>query len=474
MDLRSIRRMVLRFDDTIAAVATPAGEGALAIVRMSGKRALQIADRIFAGRFPLSSAAGFTIHYGRARFPEGDDIDEVLASVFRSPRSFTGEDSVEFSCHGGMLVTHLILDAALSAGARQAEPGEFTRRAFMNGRLDLSQAEAVADLIAARTDRAVRASLDQLAGRLGTRINGLKSELLDLCSALEIDLDFSEEGIDTISPAEVERRLCLVRTHLAEAAGSFTGGRLIREGLTVPIVGRPNAGKSSLFNALLKESRAIVTHIPGTTRDFLEESISVDGILLRLIDTAGLRAPEDLVEAEGISRTMDIVRRGDIILVAEEATSQRGESEILAELPSLGEFQNVVIARTKADLLGERSARSRTGQVFRAGKVIPVIEVSALTGNGILELESALVDVIGADRVASDSKSTITNRRHWEALQAGIKSLDSAIDSFRNGATNEFIAFDVRECVAALSGITGEVTNEEILDHIFSRFCIGK
>ncbi len=315
--------MVPRLDDTIVAIATPAGEGALAIVRLSGKHALEIADRLFTGRVSLSTVAGFTIHHGRARFPGGDEIDEVLASVFRGPRSFTGEDSVEFSCHGGMLVTHLILDGALAAGARRAEPGEFTRRAFLNGRMDLSQAEAVADLIAARTDKAVRASLDQLAGRLGTRIKALKADLLDLCASLEMDLDFSEEGIDIIAPEEVARRLSSVKTQLAEAAATFSGGRLLREGLSVPIVGKPNAGKSSLFNALLKESRAIVTHVPGTTRDFLEESISVSGILLRLIDTAGLRTPGDVVEAEGIRRTMDMVGRGDIILVAEDVTSQK-------------------------------------------------------------------------------------------------------------------------------------------------------
>ena len=462
--------MVPRLDDTIVAIATPAGEGALAIVRLSGKQALEIADRLFAGRVSLSTVPGFTIHHGQARFPGGDEIDEVLASVFRAPRSFTGEDSVEFSCHGGMLVTHLILDGALAAGARQAEPGEFTRRAFLNGRMDLSQAEAVADLIAARTDKAVRASLDQLAGRLGARVKALKADLLDLCASLEIDIDFSEEGIDIIAPEEAARRISAVRIQLAEAAATFSGGRLLREGLSVPIIGKPNTGKSSLFNALLKESRAIVTHVPGTTRDFLEESISVSGILLRLIDTAGLRTPGDLVEAEGISRTMDLVGRGDIILIAEEVTRQRDTRMILADLPPLGQFQRVVVARTKADL----KPGPLPDPVISHEDGVPVVDVSAITGYGIGEIEKALIEVVGIERLGSESTLAVTNRRHWEALQKGIQTLDTALASLRTGSTYEFVAFDVRECTLALSGITGEVTNEEVLNHIFARFCIGK
>jgi len=462
--------MVPRLDDTIVAIATPAGEGALAIVRLSGKQALEIADRLFAGRVSLSTVPGFTIHHGQARFPGGDEIDEVLASVFRAPRSFTGEDSVEFSCHGGMLVTHLILDGALAAGARQAEPGEFTRRAFLNGRMDLSQAEAVADLIAARTDKAVRASLDQLAGRLGARVKALKADLLDLCASLEIDIDFSEEGIDIIAPEEAARRISAVRIQLAEAAATFSGGRLLREGLSVPIIGKPNAGKSSLFNALLKESRAIVTHVPGTTRDFLEESISVSGILLRLIDTAGLRTPGDLVEAEGISRTMDLVGRGDIILIAEEVTRQRDTRMILADLPPLGQFQRVVVARTKADL----KPGPLPDPVISHEDGVPVVDVSAITGYGIGEIEKALIEVVGIERLGSESTLAVTNRRHWEALQKGIQTLDTALASLRTGSTYEFVAFDVRECTLALSGITGEVTNEEVLNHIFARFCVGK
>ena len=459
-----------RLDDTIVAIATPAGEGALAIVRLSGRQAIEIADRVFSATSPLSSARGFTIHFGRAVSPGGENIDEVLASVFRSPRSFTGEDSVEFSCHGGMLVTHLVLDAALAAGARQAEPGEFTRRAFLNGRMDLSQAEAVADLIAARTDMAVRSSLNQLAGRLGSRIKSLRSELLDLCASLEIDLDFSEEGISIIPREDVERRISLVRAQLSEAAKTFSGGRLLREGLSVPIVGRPNAGKSSLFNALLKESRAIVTHVPGTTRDFLEESISVSGILLRLIDTAGLRTPGDLIEAEGISRTMGIIGRADIILVVEEVTSPRGTSEILSGLPPLGQFQKVVVARTKADLLtGPRGEPEYGGR-----PAVPVVDVSSLTGRGVQELEQALLDVVGLERLGSDSTLAVTNRRHWEAIQSAIKSLESASNSIQNGNTNEFVAFDVRECATTLASITGEVTSEDVLNHIFAQFCVGK
>ena len=462
--------MVPGLDDTIVAIATPAGEGALAIVRLSGPQAFQVADRMFAGHTLLADTQGFTIHYGHARFPGGDDIDEVLASVFRAPRSFTGEDSVEFTCHGGMLVTHLVLDAAVAAGARQAEPGEFTRRAFLNGRIDLSQAEAVADLIAARTDRAVRASLDQLSGRLGSRINALKADMLDVCASLELGLDFSEEGIDILPSEQVAQRLTGIRDQLADAAATFKGGRLLREGLSVPIVGRPNAGKSSLFNALLRESRAIVTHVPGTTRDFIEESISISGVLLKLVDTAGVRTPGDVVEAEGISRTMEVVKRGDIVLVVEEVTSPRSTAEVLASLPPIGEFQKVVVARTKADL---GAALPDSPAVTEEGGVI-MVPVSSLTGYGIRELEKALIKVVGLDRFDSDTTLAVTNRRHWDSLQKGIASIDSALDSVRKGASNEFIAFDIRQSVVSLSDITGEVTTDDVLNHIFARFCVGK
>ena len=326
------------------------------------------------------------------------------------------------------------------------------------------------DLIAARTDKAVRVSLDQLAGRLGTRIKAIKADLLDLCASLEVDIDFSEEGIDIIAPVEVARRISAVRIQLAEAAATFSGGRLLREGLSVPIIGKPNAGKSSLFNALLKESRAIVTHLPGTTRDFIEEGISVSGVLLRLIDTAGLRTPGDVAEAEGISRTMDLVGSGDIILVAEEVTSQRDTPTILGDLPPLGQFQRVVVARTKADL----KPGLPPDPVISHEAGVLVVEVSALTGYGMREIEKALIDVVGTERVGSDSTLAVTNRRHWEALQKAIQGLDSALASLRAGSTFEFVAFDVRECTLALSGITGEVTTEEVLNHIFSRFCIGK
>jgi tRNA modification GTPase len=461
--------MAPRQDDTIAAIATPAGEGALAIVRLSGKRALETADRLFTGRSPLSEARGFTIHYGRIRHPGGDEIDEALASVFRSPNSFTGEDSVELSCHGGMLITHLVLEAAFAAGARQAEPGEFTKRAFLNGRIDLSQAEAVADLIAARTDKAVRQSLGQLSGRLGSRIADLKSELMDLCALLEIDLDFSEDGIGIITEQEIERRLLSVRTRLAEAVSTFAGGRRMREGLSVPIVGKPNAGKSSLFNALLRESRAIVTHVPGTTRDFIEESIVVSGLLFRLIDTAGIRVSDDIVESEGISKTLEMTGIGDILLVVEEATSPMTTREILDSLPPIGEHQKVVIARTKSDL---KPAADRTQDISQDPE-IPVVEVSALNGTGIRELEDAIVAAAGG-APGPEYSLAVTNERHRDALKKSIASLDAALESQGSGATNEFIAFDVRECVSGLSEITGEILTEDVLNTIFSRFCVGK
>ncbi len=459
-------------EETIVAIATPIGEGALSIVRVSGPSAIDFAESAFVGEIPLRESPGFTAHHGWVRDLHGNHVDEAIATVFREPRSYTGEDSVEFSCHGGIYVTQRVLEILLQAGARQAQPGEFTKRAFLNGRIDLSQAEAVADLIAARSGRAHLSSLEQLEGKLASHVKRMRSSLVELCSLLEIDLDFSEEEIDLITGAEIRRKLKEVFDLLAEMAASFDVGRLFREGVPVGIVGKPNAGKSSLFNMLLQSDRAIVTPVPGTTRDSLEESITISGVLFRLADTAGLQRSGDIVEAEGVERSKAVVRRVDLVIVVADSTKQHDRGAILADLGHLQAGQRVVVAHNKIDLLDEAAREPQSFQ-FEGNRGVEVW-ISAKTGEGIEQMKSELVNLSFGGVTAGEGGLYLTNRRHRDAIARSKASVERAIGALDSSASNEFIAFDVREGIEALSEITGEVTSEEILNSSFGRFCIGK
>jgi tRNA modification GTPase len=457
--------MTLRTEDTIAALATPAGEGALAVIRISGPGAIALADSVFRGGAPLFRAATHTVHHGNIVDAHGGLIDEVLATVFRAPRSYTGEESVEISCHGGMYVSTAVLGALLDAGARQAEPGEFTRRAFINGRMDLSRAEAVAALIAARSASAHRASVEQLAGKLSSAIGEMRDELVRLCALLELDLDFSDEGLEIVPRADIERKITQVEERLRGMAGTFASGKMYRDGVSVVIAGRPNAGKSSLFNALLKESRAIVTPIPGTTRDYLEESVTISGILFRLVDTAGLGESTESIEAEGIARSWKSIQRADVILHVVDATSDVPRDEEASGVkPDPGQFRVFVL--NKVDV-----APPATGWKVGEG---PVALISAKTGEGIKGLSDLLVRSVGEKNIGSHENVQITSRRHHDALSGAALSVANALRALREGRTNEFISFEVREAVSKLAEITGEVTSEEVLNAIFSSFCIGK
>ena len=460
-------------NDTIAAIATPIGTGAISVIRISGPEAMAIGDRVFRGSGLLSEAPGYSVRHGHIVKENGETVDEVLATVFRSPHSYTGEDAVELSCHGGLLVTHSVLEAVFAAGARQAEPGEFTRRAFLEGKIDLSQAEAVADLIAAQSRKAHQLSLEQLEGTLSGRIQGLRNDLLSLCALLEINLDFAEEGIDLIVPEEISRRIEQTCRVIGELAESFEIGKIYREGVSVVLAGRPNAGKSSLFNALLKEDRAIVTPVAGTTRDSLEESITVDGILFRLTDTAGLRASEDIVEIEGVNRSKAIVRRADIIIEVIDSSNVDERDEVLEKYVSLHPDQKAIRAFNKVDL-GADTKATRGERLPLTDPHHAEIRLSAKTGEGLSELRKCLVALSSQDIERGGETLRITNRRHRDALVKAQGSLLTALESLTSGAPNEFIAFDVREATAALAEITGEVTTEEILNSVFKSFCIGK
>jgi tRNA modification GTPase len=460
--------------DVIAAVATAPGEGAIGIIRVSGAGSIALVDRVFRGGRELTGAPGYTIHHGRVVGSGGEELDEVLASVFRAPHSYTGEEAVELSCHGGRVVTCAVLAAVLGAGARPAEPGEFTRRAFVNGKMDLTQAEAVADLIAARSERARAVSVAQLEGKLGARVRGLRERLLSLCALLELSLDFSEEGLDLLSRQEIAQQIAGVSEIVAGMIRSYAIGSLAREGVSVVLAGRPNAGKSSLFNLLLEEERSIVTPVPGTTRDAIEESVTLGGILFRLTDTAGIRGSSDLVEAEGVERAKARVRAAEVILLVEDLASGVEASEIEGVLSGLLTRQHLVVALNKCDLVADSVRREEDVAARFAGRGARLVRTSARTGEGMEELRRALLDSVIAESGETPEGMVVTSLRHLEALERGRGMLASALAGLSEGRTNEFISLDVREAVAALGEITGEVTSEEILQGIFARFCIGK
>lgn len=445
--------------DTIVAIATGPGEAAIGIVRLTGPEAVGIASGFFCGARELRRMEDRRLMYGR--FVVGDqDLDEVLVSVMRGSRSFTGEDTVEFNCHGGPLLLRRAMEALVSAGARPAEPGEFTRRAFLNGRIDLTQAEAISDMITARADRSLRSAYFQLRG-------GLRARFEDLAEALRDSLTLLEAGLDFYEDAGVEQDA--IRPSIVRAAGeikrlvaSYQHGKIIREGALVALAGPPNAGKSSLLNRLLEEDRAIVSPVSGTTRDTIEESITLDGIRVTLVDTAGIAKPRDDIEREGARRSRDaIARAGLVLLIVDASVPAAGGLEAMVEGVTPG---NVLLVRNKKDL--GLHADWRTGSPFQS------LSTSALTGEGLDRLREC---VLGRVMAESDPESgVVTHARHVEALRRAGDALGRATGALDEELPGEVVAVELREATDALAEIVGETTSEDILDRIFSTFCIGK
>jgi len=463
--------MKLRPDDTIAAIATPLGEGAISVVRMTGPKALEVADVVFRGGGPVRAMHGHTVRHGKIVDEHNEPIDDVLVTVFREPHSYTGENLVEFGCHGGIQVTRSVLETILHSGARLADPGEFTKRAFLNGKMDLSQAEAVADLISAKSRKAQRASVVQLDGGLSRRIRGVKSRLLSLCSLLEIDLDLSEEGIIVAPRDSILDELTSISHELKELVDSYDFGKVLRNGVSMAIIGKPNAGKSSLFNALLREDRSIVSPAPGTTRDFLEEEIVISGILFKLMDTAGLRETSDPVEAEGVTRTLREVSNSDCVLFVVDSTVDEGQGDLVCEVSkSLGPEQKMLVALNKWDI----STAHHFGFPSDLLAGLDVLRTSAVTGVGIEDLRKELVDSVLNDDHSAGADVEVTSARHVEILKSTLKSIGYALSSLRSNVTYDFVALDIRGSLASLGEITGEITSDDILNRIFSEFCIGK
>lgn len=458
-------------DDTIAAAATPPGEGGVGIVRVSGPLAFPIADRLFVrAAGPPSSVRSHTIHYGHLVEPEsGDLIDDALLLAFRRPRSYTGEDVVEFSCHGGPVTLGRVLHAVLQAGARAAAPGEFTQRAFLNGRMDLAQAEAVCDLIRAKTDAAQRMALRQRKGTLSREVKDLRQDVLGTLAAVEVTIDFSDEVGDLNYPAIVQR-IAGILDRIDHLIAESSQGRLLREGVRVAIVGRPNVGKSSLMNAILRDNRAIVTPVAGTTRDVIEESANIHGIPVTVIDTAGLRHTVDLVERIGVERAHAALESAAVALLVLDLSA--GFTEEDAAIATGLDGIRSVWALNKADLVSDAVQAQVMRTVRDFASAPQAVLVSALTGHGLDRLEEAIVVAAGGSH--DSDTAVVSNVRHLREIELAGQSLHQAIATAEARLPPDFITIDLRGALDALGRITGETTTDDVIHRIFADFCIGK
>jgi tRNA modification GTPase len=453
--------------DTIVAVATPAGVGGIAVIRLSGPKALEIADKVWRGK-QLSAEVSHTAHLGEIIAKDGTStLDQAVATLFRDGRSFTGEDTVEFSVHGSRWIQREVVKRLVDAGARPAGPGEFSQRAFMNGRLDLAQAEGIADVISASSRAAHRLAMSQLKGEFSSRLNQLREQLVDFASLLELELDFSEEDVTFADREKLSNLADEILALLRRLIASYAAGRAFKEGVPVVIAGAPNAGKSTLLNNLLDDDRAIVSDVPGTTRDVIEDTREIGDILFRFIDTAGLRETGDTVESIGIQRAMDRIRKAAIILwmVDLSADTDTQLQRILSQIDELPDVQHFLICN-KADIATEKGNISHIND-------LKCFTISAKTGEGISALESAMVEAAKRD-YNPDAELIVTNERHHAALKAGAESLQRAREALDTGISADFIAQDVREALHHLGTVTGAVTTDTLLSSIFSRFCIGK
>ncbi len=457
--------------DTIAAISTTPGESGIGIVRLSGPSALSIAEKLFIPKSgkQLSKARTFTVQYGSLKDPfDNSLIDEALVSVMLAPRTYTCEDVVELNCHGGIVPLRKTLEAAVALGARLAEPGEFTKRAFLNGRIDLAQAEAVADIIRAKTEESLSAALQQLKGKLSSEILLLSGELKDAAAQVEAGIEFPEEEIETTVLSGIGEKLKSAGKRLNQLLKTAGKGKIIREGVKTVIAGKPNVGKSSLLNELLNEERAIVTRLPGTTRDVIEETINIGGLAFVLADTAGLRNSSNIIEKHGIKRTLASLESADLVLFILDGSRKLGRDDILAA----GKIKNkkTLVVINKADLPQKIAAREI--KVLFAGA--KTVSISALKASGIETLKKEMHAAVSDKGLKDASGIIVTNLRHKLLLEAASAAIMRAETSLHNKMSEEFIALDIREALDHLGEITGKVSTDDILDRIFSEFCIGK
>lgn len=452
----------MNLQDTIVALATPAGTGAIGVIRLSGKEALTISEKMFSKS--LKDKDSHTIHLGKLRDTKGQLLDEPLVSVFKAPTSYTKENVVEISCHGSRFILQRVLDLCIELGARLAEPGEFTLRAFLNGQMDLSQAEAVADLIAAESEAAHQIALQQMRGGFSHEIQALRAKLIDFASLIELELDFSEEDVEFANRAELETLIEQLQSMIKRLLDSFRLGNVLKNGVSTVLAGRPNAGKSTLLNALLQEERAIVSDIAGTTRDTIEEVMRIRGVEFRLIDTAGIREADNQIEAIGVEKTYEKIKQSALLVYVYDAATLAPE-ELQQDLARL--------ARPDLPMLILANKMDKVAQFVPPQVDAPVLPLSAAEGAGLPELLDTLYQLV-VDKGLDLDQSLVSNSRHYEALQHAAQDLYQVQTGLQSGIPGDLLAQDIRHALAQLGHITGEVSSDDLLGNIFSNFCIGK
>ncbi|EIJ80150.1 tRNA modification GTPase TrmE [Bacillus methanolicus PB1] len=458
--------------DTIAAISTPMGEGAIAIVRLSGDQSIEIADKLFrgVGGKRIKEAASHTIHYGHIIDPKLNEVaEEVMVSVMKGPKTFTKEDVVEINCHGGLVSVNRVLQLVLSNGARLAEPGEFTKRAFLNGRIDLSQAEAVMDLIRAKTDRAMNVALGQMEGRLSKLIKKLRQEILEILAHVEVNIDYPEyDDVEEMTHKMLLEKAQYVREEIQKLLRTSEQGKILREGLSTVIVGRPNVGKSSLLNSLVHENKAIVTDIPGTTRDVIEEYVNVRGVPLRLLDTAGIRETEDIVERIGVERSRQVLKEADLILlVLNYSDDLTPEDENLFKAV---EGMDVIVIVNKTDL----PQKIDMEKVKELAKDHKIVTTSLLEDRGVDELEEAIASMFFEGSIEAGDLTYVSNSRHIALLHQALNSIEEAIREVEMGTPIDIVQIDLTKTWELLGEIIGDSVHESLIDQLFSQFCLGK
>jgi tRNA modification GTPase len=460
---------MLTKSDTIAAISTPLGEGGIGIVRLSGDKALKIADKLFKGRdgIPPSRLPSYTIHYGHI-IRNKEILDEVILSIMRKPKSYTREDVVEINCHGGILPLRRTLEAVLECGARLAEPGEFTKRAFLNGRIDLTQAEAVVNIVEAKTELALKSAISQLKGAFSDKVKELKDETLELLTLIEAGLDFPEENIERTKRIRLTKRIGRIKDETDKLLRQSREGEILRDGVLVLLIGKANVGKSTLLNRLVGKERAIVTHIPGTTRDIIEEWINLEGIPVKIVDTAGFKKLENIIDKEAKKKVEEYLKTSDLVLFMVDGTQALTKED--REIAKIIKDKKILCLINKIDLI-EKISKKKLKSLIGNKKVL---EISALKGKGVPSLKKLMQGMVLEGEILTGESTIMVNARSRQSLKDAYEGLSKSLNTAKEDLSEEFIAVDLKESLNSFKKILGETLEEDILDRIFERFCIGK